>query len=60
VHLSNYPIFLINYIDKILHLPIFGPDHILQLANPLITYPDLLIDLPHLRPEVVEYLPLIV
>ena len=60
MHLSNYPVFLIDYIDKILHLPILGPDHILQLANSLITNPYFFIYLSHLSPEIVKDLSLII
>jgi hypothetical protein len=60
MHLCNNPILLIDYVDQILHLPVLSPDHVLQLAYPLVSDPYLLVYFPHLRPEIVENLPLII
>lgn len=60
MHLSNHPVLFIDYVDQILHFAILGPDHILQLAYPLISDSDLLVNLPHLRPEIIQYLSLII
>ena len=60
VHLRYDAVLLVDHVDQILHLPVLGPDHVLQLANPLIPQPNLLVDLSHLRLQLVYDLPLIV